>query len=193
MAEALTTRVSRGHRTLCLPISEECYRQIIDHPQEFRRMLDECYQRMPELFPRDFVHGYKLKDGRVSSKQDLPIRRIVLRDGTAYSIRPSFLMPYMTARTEDVEGPLFLRKFGVPYWALTHVFGRDPMSWYRLECAWAAPASWGRPSARWSCLSICWPMSTTRRVMGRRRPSPRPWPRGAAWEPNRHRRRGPMT
>jgi hypothetical protein len=25
-------------------------------------------------------------------------------------------MPYMTARTEDIEGPLFLRKFGVPYW-----------------------------------------------------------------------------
>ena len=135
MAEALTTRVSRGHRTLCLPISEECYRQIVDHPQEFRRMLDECYQRMPELFPRDFVHGYKLKDGRVSSKQDLLLRRIVLRDGTAYSIRPSFLMPYMTARTEDVEGPLFLRQFSVPFWALVHVFGRDPMSWYRWECA----------------------------------------------------------
>ena len=43
-------------------------------------------------------------------------------------------MPYMTARTADVEGPLFLRKFGVPFWALAHVFGGDPMSWYRLEC-----------------------------------------------------------
>src|SRR5512135_3923175 len=133
MAEALTTRVSRRHRTLCLPISEECYRQIVEHPQEFRRTLDECYQRMPELFPRDFAHGYTLKDGRVSSKQDLLLRRIVLRDGAAYSIRPSFLMPYMAARTEDLEGPLFLRKFGVPFWALVHVFGRDPMSWYRLE------------------------------------------------------------
>ena len=58
-----------------------------------------------------------------------------MKDGTAYSIRPSFLMPYMTGRTEDVEGPLFLRKFGVPYWALAHVFGGDPMSWYRRECA----------------------------------------------------------
>jgi hypothetical protein len=57
-----------------------------------------------------------------------------LKDGTAYSIRPSFVMPYLTARTEDVEGPLFLRKFGVPFWALAHVFGRDAMSWYRLEC-----------------------------------------------------------
>ena len=43
-------------------------------------------------------------------------------------------MPYMAARVEDVEGPLFLRKFGVPFWALARVFGRDPMSWYRLTC-----------------------------------------------------------
>ena len=43
-------------------------------------------------------------------------------------------MPYMTARTADVEGPLFLRKFGVPFWALARVFGGDPMSWYRMEC-----------------------------------------------------------
>ena len=33
-----------------------------------------------------------------------------------------------------VEGPLFLRKFGVPFWALARVFGDDPMFWYRLEC-----------------------------------------------------------
>jgi hypothetical protein len=67
MAEALTTRVSRRHRPLCLPISEECYRQIVEHSQEFRRTLAEGSQRMPELFPRDFAHGSKLKDGRVSS------------------------------------------------------------------------------------------------------------------------------
>src|SRR4051794_19463549 len=30
-------------------------------------------------------------------------------------------------------GPPFLRKFAVPYWALTEVFGRSPMYWYRLE------------------------------------------------------------
>ena len=27
-----------------------------------------------------------------------------------------------------------MRKFGVPFWALAHVFGHDPMYWYRLEC-----------------------------------------------------------
>src|SRR5947209_20154055 len=30
-------------------------------------------------------------------------------------------------------GPPFLRKFAVPFWALTEVFGRNPMYWYRLE------------------------------------------------------------
>src|SRR3954470_20254408 len=29
--------------------------------------------------------------------------------------------------------PPFLRKFAVPYWALTEVFGRSPMYGYRLE------------------------------------------------------------
>jgi hypothetical protein len=88
----------------------------------------------PELFPPNFARGYELKDHRMSVKQGLPIRRILLKDGTAFSIRPSFLMPYMTARVADVEGPLFLRKFGVPFWALSYVFGADPMYWYRLEC-----------------------------------------------------------
>ena len=134
MAAEIATRSSRGHRTICLPISEAAYAQIIDDPALVRQTLEDCFQQMPELFPANFAHGYRLKDDRISAKQEVRIRRIVLRDGTAYSIRPSFLMPYLTARTEDVEGPLFLRKFGVPTWALARVFGHDPMFWYRLEC-----------------------------------------------------------
>ena len=44
----------------------------------------------------NFVLGYELKDDRMSAKQQIPIRRILLKDDSAYSIRPSFLMPYMT-------------------------------------------------------------------------------------------------
>jgi hypothetical protein len=134
MAEGTATRSPRGHRTICLPIAEEAYPQIVDDPSEFRRAIDNWFRRMPELFPANFAHGYRLKDGRSSAKREVLIRRIVLRDGTAYSIRPSFLMPYLTARTEEVEGPLFLRTFGVPFWALARVFGNDAMFWYRLEC-----------------------------------------------------------
>src|SRR4051812_27284565 len=108
MAEGSATRSSRGHRSICLPVSEDAYSQAVGEPAEFRRLLDDCFRRAPELFPPGFARGYELKDGRMSVKQGLPIRRILLRDGTAYSIRPSFLMPYMTARVAGVEGPLFL-------------------------------------------------------------------------------------
>jgi hypothetical protein len=134
MAELLATQASRGHRTLCLPFAEEVYLRIIHDPAEFRRAIDDRFRTMPELFPARFADGYRLKDDRVSVKQQIPIRRVILRDGIAYGIRPSFLMPYMTARTDDVQGPLFLRKFGVPFWALARVFGRSPMSCYRIEC-----------------------------------------------------------
>src|SRR5512135_1564085 len=134
MAEGLATRASRGHRTICLPITEDAYLRIVEDPRQFRGVIDEWYRRMPELFPPNFAMGYQLKDDRVSAKQGLLIRRILLRDQTSYSIRPSFVMPYLTARTDEVQAPLFLRKFGVPFWALDYVFGRSPMFWYRLEC-----------------------------------------------------------
>jgi len=117
-----------------LPIKEEDYLRIVKDPKAFRHTIDDCFRQNTELFPVNFALGYELKDGRMSVKQEISIRRIVLKDGSAYSIRPSFLMPYMTARTAEVEGPLSLRKFGVPFWALARVFGGDPMSWYRLEC-----------------------------------------------------------
>ena len=102
--------------------------------QEPRKEVDHG-RRIGSRAVEGFSQGYELKDGRVSEKAALRIRRIELRDGTAYSMRPSFLMPYMTGRTKEVEGPLFLRKFGVPYWGLAYVFGRDAMYWYRLERA----------------------------------------------------------
>ena len=134
MANGNATRASRGHRTIYVPISEEHYAQIVNDPQQFRRMLDECFRQTPELFPKNFAQGYQLKDDRTSTKQNVRIRRIVLKDAVAYTVLPSFLMPYMTARTQEVQGPLFLRKFGVPFWALALVFGGDPMFWYRIEC-----------------------------------------------------------
>jgi len=128
MAEGIATRSSRGHRTICLPIKEEDYLRIISDPKAFRHTIDDCFHQTPELFPVNFALGYELKDDRMSAKQQIPIRRVLLKDRSAYSIRPSFLMPYMTARTAEVEGPPFLRKFGVPFWALARVFGGDPMS-----------------------------------------------------------------
>src|SRR4051794_34597067 len=109
MAEGLATRSSRGHRTICLPIAEEAYLLAVHDPVTFRRWIDDCFREMPELFLAHFARGYELKDVRTSGKRGLPIRRLLTKDKAAYSVRPSFLMPYMTARPDDVEGPLFLR------------------------------------------------------------------------------------
>ena len=126
--------MTRSCSTICLPVSKDTYLDIVDDPGRFRRWLDETSQRWPELFPKAFAQGYRLKDDRTSAKIGLRLRRVRLRaTGVSYSVRPSFVLPYMTGSTDDVQGPLFLRSFGVPFWAIARVFGKDPMYWYRLE------------------------------------------------------------
>lgn len=124
----------RGRSTICLPIRKDLYELIIDSPQQFRQWLDQAFHDLPELFPKAFADGYTLKDSRVSSKRGLCQRRICCKaTGAAFSIRPDFVLPYMVAWTDDASNPLFLRSFGVPFWALARVFGHDSMFWYRLE------------------------------------------------------------
>jgi hypothetical protein len=133
MAESRTPK-PRGFSTICLPISQDRYQQLIDSPTLFRQWLDQAFRDAPELFPAAFAHGYTLKDDRVSVKRSLRLRRVRCKaTGAAFSVRPCFVLPYMTAWTDAADGPLFLRSFGVPYWALARIFGRDPMFWYRLE------------------------------------------------------------
>jgi hypothetical protein len=132
MAEAPGPR-PRGFSTTCLPVSKERYQQVIDSPSRYRQWLDEAFRATPELFPAAFASGYTLKDDRVSAKRGLRLRRIRCKaTGAAFSIRPCFVLPYMTAWTDEADGPLFLRSFGVPFWALARVFGRGAMFWYRL-------------------------------------------------------------
>jgi hypothetical protein len=105
---------------------------VIKDSKPFRKELDIVIESNPELFPQSIQAGYLMKDKRFSQKLKIDIRRIEV-DGIAYTIRPSFVMPYQTAFTADVEKAIFLRKFDVPFWALSHVFGKDQMFWYRIE------------------------------------------------------------
>jgi hypothetical protein len=126
--------LARTCSTICLPIGKEAYLDLAEDPQRFRGWLDQAFRAWPELFPKDLARGYRLKDSRRSAKTGLRLRRIRLRStGQAFSIRPSFALPYLTGSTDQVQGPLFLRAFGVPFWAIARVFGKDPMYWYRLE------------------------------------------------------------
>jgi hypothetical protein len=126
--------MARRCSTICLPIDQNAYRALIDSPAAFRRWIDQAFRDAPELFPAAFARGYTLKDSRSSARLGIRVRRVRLAaTGQAYSVRPSFALPYLTGWADDVEGPLFLRAFGVPFWALARVFGRGPMYWYRVE------------------------------------------------------------
>ena len=126
--------MARSCSTICLPIGKDAYLDLVEDPRRFRQWLDQAFRSWPELFPKDFALGYRLKDRRRSAKTGLRLRRIRLRStGQAFSIRPSFALPYLTGSTDQVQGPLFLRAFGVPFWAIARVFGKDAMYWYRLE------------------------------------------------------------
>jgi hypothetical protein len=117
-----------------LPADKDTYPEVVADPARFRIWLDQSFRNNPELFPKAFQGGYRLKDGRISTRTGLRLRRVRLKaTGASFSIRPSFLLPYAVGTTDDAQGPLFLRAFGVPFWALARVFGKNAMYWYRLE------------------------------------------------------------
>jgi hypothetical protein len=123
-----------GCSTICLPIRKDDYLLVIDNPKTFRAWLDRAFRDNPELFPTAFAKGYSLKDDRTSRKTELRLRRVLCKaTNQAFTVRPSFTLPYLVGWTDDVEKALFLRRFGVPFWALAYVFGKGPSYWYRLE------------------------------------------------------------
>ena len=139
----------RESRRICLPIDPEVYQQMVNDQEAYRAYLDDCIRRHPELFPASIAWGYKF-NGFCEESVKMPevrIRRICLhaRDERGriqvFQIVPSFVLPYLTGSVGEVEKPLFLHhKFGVPFWALSYVFGKDDSYWYRVS------QQLGRPS-----------------------------------------------
>ncbi len=98
-------------------------------------------QQHREIFPQAMAAGFSFHDRYRSRKlEGLELRRIKLSEtGAVFTLRPSFVMPWLIGRSEEVEKALYLRQWDVPFDALAYVFGRDAMCWYR---AWLA---FGRP------------------------------------------------
>ncbi|MCI5221251.1 MAG: hypothetical protein D3924_00860 [Candidatus Electrothrix sp. AR4] len=126
----------KGYRIIRLPLPQKEY-ILFTTDRFFAKKIGRLYREHSELFPVDFTYGYVLNGFTdYSVKQGYRHRRIRLNaDKVTFTIVPAFLMPYMTALTEDVEKALFLRRFNVPYWGLTYAFGHDNMFWYRQEQA----------------------------------------------------------
>lgn len=132
MGIADSTSTNRNNRIICLPFSQDNYEDVIQNPDDFRKCINQQIDLFPELFPPEITDGFRMKDKYSSKKLPVTIRRIEVC-GTAYTIRPSFVMPRLVGFVDDIEKAMFLRKFDVPFWALANVFGKDHMFWYRVE------------------------------------------------------------
>lgn len=141
-----------AHKHICLPFESEAhYRSCLENLTQYRAYLMKTLTQHPEIFPQAMAAGFSFHSTYHSRKQkELVLRRIKLkRTGSVLTLRPCFVMPYLVARTEEVEKALFLRQWDVPFSALAYVFGRDAMFWYR---AWLAM---GRPSLVGTTVKTC--------------------------------------
>ena len=145
-------------KSICVPCQSEAdYVRRVEDPQQFRQWLEQLSTQHPELFPAAIRSGFTLHDSHCSVKQGLRLHRLKLKaTGAVYLVRPSAVLPYLAAKTEEVEKALYLRQWGVPLAALAYVFGRDAMFYYRHGSIWGGPISWGpRSSRRQICPCTC--------------------------------------
>lgn len=131
-------KVAKTNPRVILPIPYAQYQEKMSEPGSFRCWLDEMIDTYPELFPQSIEKGYTLHDILPASVKlpDVRFRRIKLKGGEqrVLTICSSDVMPYMTGYTDEVEKALFLHGFGVPFWALTYVFGHNDDYWYNMVC-----------------------------------------------------------
>lgn len=125
----------RESKTIVFPCpSLSDYIELVEDTKALRTRLIEDYKMFPELFPLTFEQGFHFVGRYSSAKLGVSLRRIRLKSNSQdYQLRPSCLLSYLRAKAEDVEDALFLRRWNVPFWALTHLYGRNDMFWYRLE------------------------------------------------------------
>ena len=121
------------YQSICLPCESEAeYNNCVDDPQKFRQFVEAMIADYPELFPSEIKAGFNLHDKYNSLKQGVQFRRIKLKATQAvYQVRPSSFLPYLGAKTAEIEKALYLRQWGVPFEALAYCFGRDAMYYYR--------------------------------------------------------------
>lgn len=128
-AEAKT---AYGSRQIVIPMSRETYDDLWNDSGKVRKMMVEWIAVSPELFPAEIHEGFQLSGFLPASKKMENIRFRQCRiGGVAYTLRPSFVMPYCCGTVEALEKPLRLLSHGVPCWLISEVFGHDEMFWQR--------------------------------------------------------------
>lgn len=124
----------RGSKQICIPMTQSIFKKIWNKPLDVRHFVNSLIKTMPEVLPHNIKNGYQLT-GRLPESKKMPgirLRQLRLSDGSVYSLRPSFVMSYMTGTVENIENPLLLLSYGVPHWLVTKCYGHNDMYWYRL-------------------------------------------------------------
>jgi hypothetical protein len=133
---------SARNNHICLPFeNEQHYTECVKDTVQYRKFLAQQFTKWPELFPAAFANGYQFHSKYRQQKQELVVRRIKLKTtNKVFAIRPSFVMPYGVAKTDEVEKPLLLLGDGVALESLTYAFGRDLHYWNRMWLGLGRPS-----------------------------------------------------
>jgi hypothetical protein len=124
----------RGTKQIVIPMDRAAYDRLWHDPAALRQRLHQLLRDAPELFPPGMAQGFQLT-GRLPPSKKLPgvrLRQLRLADGRAFTLRPSFVLSYMSGTVDEVAYPLLLLSFGVPPWVVTQGFGHNDMYWQRL-------------------------------------------------------------
>ena len=116
--------LSHKSKQICIPIEPEAYVHIMFEAQAFRDCLDAMIHQYPELFPSTIEQGYNLHDILPESKKiaGMRLRRIKVAapkndEAQVYTIRPSFVLPYMTGYSVFASLGGSSLGFGLRLWA----------------------------------------------------------------------------
>ena len=100
----------RVSKQICLLLTREQFDVTWHDPLAVRAIVESQLRAFPELFPVEMKAGYRFVGFLPKSARlpDIQLRQIRLRNGETYTLRPSFVLPYMTGFTNDVEFGLLL-------------------------------------------------------------------------------------
>ena len=123
---------AKGSKQICIPMDRQTYKTIWHDAGAMRGLLDKLIDEFPEIFPAAIKQGYQLSGGLPESKKmpGILLRQLRLNSGV-YSLRPSFVMSYMSGDVEVLEPGLFLLSVNTPTWVVVHVCGYNEMFWHR--------------------------------------------------------------
>ena len=96
-----------GHKPICLPFASEAQYRVCRRPGPVSAVSERDAEPVSGTVSSRYGPGFTFHDAYASVKQDLLMRRItLLPTGAVFTLRPSFVMPSMIARTDAVEKAL---------------------------------------------------------------------------------------